>query len=418
MDLMVVPKPIFNKYKDVIGYYLAYQVGNALSNVGMSALLEHSTDSPFFEFINDIGIKTLTGGKMLFVPVTNVLLATSIEQTCEVDPSLIVLLLGGKIDLNEANLQSVARLKQHGFKIAFRHYKDINALKPFLPHIDFIICGNETGTVMSAIAEVRASNFPIKIIASEVDTISIFQRITSFGVELCRGDFYRETTKVSEDNPVSPLKINCLQLMNQVSQDDFDLAKFSKTVQRDTSLALQFLRMVNSSHVRANKITSLKHAAAMLGQNEIRKWVTTAATTTMGQETPGEIVRLSMLRAKFCENLAKHFEMAIHMDNLFLMGLFSVLDVILDMTMEKALHLVSVPEQIALALMGGDNEFSKVYSFAQSYENADWTDVSRIALIDDISISDIAAAYHDALMWYGKMINMTMDEDEIDTDVT
>jgi len=68
--------------------------------------------------------------------------------------------------------------------------------------------------------------------------------------------------------------------------------------------------------------------------------------------------------------------------------------------------------------MGGDNEFSKVYSFAQSYENADWTDVSRIALIDDISISDIAAAYHDALMWYGKMINMTMDEDEIDTDVT
>jgi EAL and modified HD-GYP domain-containing signal transduction protein len=170
--------------------------------------------------------------------------------------------------------------------------------------------------------------------------------------------------------------------------------------------------MVNSSTVRSSKINNLKHAAAMLGQTEIKKWVTTAVTSSLGQESPGEITRLSMLRAKFCENIADLFEMAIDRDNLFLMGLFSVLDVVLDMTMEKALHLVYVPEDVAEALLGKENHYATVYQFVRLYEHGDWQEVSRIALMNNMSISSIAQAYHDALHWYGQIINMPTDTEE------
>ena len=410
-ELMLVPKPIFNKNKEAKGYFLSYQVGNALIEAGKSHLFENSTASPFFDFLNEIGLEALTGNNLIFVPVTNVLLATDIERSCSVDPSLVALLLGGQITLSEANLQRVARFKGLGFKVAFRHYTDYKLLEPFFPYTDYIFTGNETSDIMSALGSIKASGCPIKVIVSNVDSTSDFDRVAAFNAELFRGEFYAETTKINKNNPVSPLKTNYLQMLNQINQDDFDLDKFAKIVQRDTALAVQFLKMVNSSSIRSNKITSLTHAAALLGQKEIKKWGTTAVTSSLAQESPGEIVRLSMLRAKFCENIAGLFEMGVHKDNLFLMGLFSVLDVILDMTMEKALHLVYVPDKVREALMGEENDFSKVFRFIRLYEDGDWTEVSRIALVDKMSISAIAEAYHDALSWYGKLINMS-DEDE------
>ena len=411
MELMVAPLPIFDHYKEVRGYYFSYQVGNALIESGKSFLFEGRTSSPFFEFINEVGLTALTRGKMVFVPMTNVLLATNLEQACKVDPSFVVLLLGRKVHLSEENLRRVERLKGAGFKVAFWHFKDINRVKPFFPYTDYVFCGNDTREVMSTIKVIEESRYPIKVVASRIDTNSTFKRLTAFGVELFRGDFYKESTMVSENAPISPLKINCIRLLEQVSEDDFEYDKFAEAVQRDTALALKFLRMVNSSTVRENKIGSLKHAAAMLGQREIKKWVTTAVTHSMGQESPGEVVRLSLVRAKFCENLATLFGIKEDTDNLFLTGLFSVLDVILDMSMGRALEMVFVPDEVGEALKGVDNELGRVLQFVRSYERGDWTEVSRVALVSDIAITDIAGAYYDALTWYGRLVTTSMSSE-------
>jgi EAL and modified HD-GYP domain-containing signal transduction protein len=229
------------------------------------------------------------------------------------------------------------------------------------------------------------------------------------GAELLQGQFYK-TTSIVRDSRVSPLKVNYIQMLNQVSQEDFELDKFAGVVQRDTALAVQFLKTVNSSHARGSNITSLRHAASLLGQKEIKKWVTTAVTTTLGQESPGEVTRLSMIRAKFCENLAPMFEMAIHKDNLFLMGLFSVLNVILETTIEQALQIVRVPEPVKTALLGGDNDFGNVYKFILLYEEGEWTEISRLALINNMKINSIYEAYKGALTWYSDLVNMSVGE--------
>jgi EAL and modified HD-GYP domain-containing signal transduction protein len=409
MDMLVVPKPIFSRSKAVKGYYLSFQNGNALLEEGKTYAHENSIHSPFFEFVNQLGLEVLTNDLPIFIPVSNVQLATDLEDVCLVDRTKVALLLGRRVDLSPANLERVKRFREKGFMVAFIHKDDYRSLDPFLPYTNYIFSGSETTSVMPLLGHIRQRHGKTQVIARKITSEQVFSKMLAFGLEYFAGSFYMNP-QVSKDRKVSPLKINYIQLLNQVNQEDFDLDKFAGIVQRDTALAIQFLKMVNSSSVRANKITNLRHAAALLGQREIKKWATTAVTSTLAQESPGEITRLSMLRAKFCENLAGLFEMAIQKDNLFLMGLFSVLDTILETTMENALNIVRVPDRVRDALLKKDPAFGEVFEFVRRYEEADWVEISRTALVKGLAISDIFNAYNEALTWYGHMIHMKIEE--------
>jgi EAL and modified HD-GYP domain-containing signal transduction protein len=409
MDLLVTPKPIFHRSKEVYAYYLSFQIGNALLSEGTSLAFENEMHSPFFEFINQIGLEALTHSKQIFIPVTGVHLATDLEKICKVDHSLVTLLMSKKIELSAHNLERLTRFREMGFKTAFIKRDDYDAMSVFYPQLDYVFNNGDTNKISAIAGSIRKKFARTKIIARGIDNDTIFNRAVMSGAEFLQGKFYK-TAVVIRDIRVSPMKVNYIQMLNQVSNEDFELDKFAVIVQRDTALAIQFLKMVNSSHVRGSNITSLRHAAALLGQKEIKKWVTTAVTSTLGQESPSEVTRLSMIRAKFCENLSGLFEMAIHKDNLFLMGLFSVLNVILEMPIEQALKMVHVPEPIRVALLGGSNDFSQVYEFAMLYEEAEWTELSRIALMKNLSIPDIFRAYNDALKWYGDLVALSVGD--------
>ena len=409
MDLLVAPKPVFNRTKDVFAYYLSFQAGNALLEEAKAFAFENDVNTPFFDFVNKTGMEALTNNKMIFIPVTNVHLAMDLEHICTVDPSLVALLMGKKIDLSPANLQRITRFRELGFKTAFIHKTDYEQLEPFFPQIDYIFNNRDTEAITVLNARIRKTFSRTKIIARGIDSDEAFNRASLNGAELLQGRFYK-SSPVVRDNRVSPLKVNYISLLNQVSQDDFDLDKFAGIVQRDTALAVQFLKMVNSAYVREGSITSLRHAAAQLGQKEIKKWVTTAVTSTLGQESPSEVTRLSMIRAKFSENLAGLFDMAVHKDNLFLIGLFSVLNVILETTIEKALQIVRVPDKVKDALLGGSGEFGDVYNFVKLYEEGEWTEISRLALVKNLKIRDIFEAYNEALTWYGRLIAMSVED--------
>ncbi len=412
MELMFVPKPVFDRNKEVKGYYISYQVGNALLEEVRRDALELSLESPFLKVLNEVGLEVLTFNKPIFIPVTNVVLATELELGCKTEPSSAVLLLDRKNELSQANLQRVKRFKGLDFKIAFMDLPDSSALDAFLPYTDYIFERDLDRLEQLMLRAKKGRFFNVSFIASGVDTAEQFDEAATIGTGFFDGNFYRMPSK-GKNNKVNPLQVNYLQILNQVNKDDFDFEQFVRVVSRDTALALQFLRMVNSSHVRQNKIKSLKHAAAMLGQKEIRRWITTAVASTLSQDKPGEITRASLLRARFCENMARHFEMAIQSENLFLMGLFSVLDVILDLPMEKALELVSIPDKIRDALVHEKGEYAQVYRFIKLYEQGDWREVSRLALVHNIKIRDIASAYLDTLTWYGRLINMKVDDAEL-----
>ena len=148
------------------------------------------------------------------------------------------------------------------------------------------------------------------------------------------------------------------------------------------------------------RVLACPYAAAMLGEKELRKWLITAVAGQLYTDKPNELTRMSLLRAKFAENLAPVFSMAIQSSELFLMGLFSVLDVILDMPMKDALETIKVSKNISDALVYHKGIFAFPLEFILQYENANWQEVSRLMIVHNIEMQPVYDAYLNALRWY------------------
>jgi EAL and modified HD-GYP domain-containing signal transduction protein len=175
-------------------------------------------------------------------------------------------------------------------------------------------------------------------------------------------------------------------------------------------MSISLLKLVNSPYLGiSQKIKNIQHAVTMLGQQEVRKWVTTVIAGLLTEDKPSELTRLALLRAKFAENIARQFEMAMHGNSLFLAGLFSILDVALEMPMEQALKLIHVSEDIHEALVQGTGKFMPVLNFILLYESADWIGVKNACVAYNIKAESVYNAYIDTVRWYDTIINATVD---------
>ena len=112
------------------------------------------------------------------------------------------------------------------------------------------------------------------------------------------------------------------------------------------------------------------------------------------------ITRLSLLRAKFAENLAAGFDLMMKKEELFLMGLFSVLDAVLDKPISEALNMVTVSSDIRNALVDNTGSLAPVYEFLLQYEGANWPEVSRLMILKKLELETVSEAYIASLTWY------------------
>ena len=396
--------PLFDSQLSVKAYSLFSQKTNMLLNPAL--LGTGQRDGAGFvqglEVIESMGMDTISRDKEVFVPVNNISLFTSFEEQCQNMPKdRIVLLLDNSIKPEDMYVDRIKELKQMGFKVGVRKLfvQDFEVYKRILLMADYILLDNKKIDITKA--KIYFSNvYPnIKLCAVNVETQEVFEKLVSdTGYTLYEGEFYRVPVTKGQ-NEVAPLKVNYIELLNIVNDADFDLTKAADIIGRDTALVLKLLEIVNKLSVNS-EITSIRHAAAMLGQKELKKWINTAVTNQLCADKPNEITRVSLLRAKFCENLASMFDMGGLSSELFLVGLFSVLDIILDMPMKEALKKVKVSKQIEKALVKNEGEFASVLSFVMAYENANWAEIDRLMLLNEMDNAAVYDAYKGSLEWY------------------
>jgi len=414
MNFLIVPKPVFTSEMTVEGYFIVSQYGNAILESTKSNPLDRAMDSSFIDFVSDVGLEALTQNKTIFLPVTQILLLTDLERNIKEDISKIVFILDENIQSDEMTLERITRFSKMGFRFAFRFLGDLEAIRPFMPYINFVFLQVDVQQLVPQ-ARLLQKAFPhATLVAADIEEKPVFDQIKHSNIELFDGPFYKvHISSGTPQNALAPLKVNYIQLLNVVNQDDFDFKTFTRTVRQDMALAIQFMKLVNTASHSRTEVKNLNQAAAMLGQREIKKWVSAAVSSALCADSPSEISRVSLIRAKFCENLSRHFEMAIAQENLFLLGLFSVLDVVLEMSMEKALDMIFVPGPIYEALVNHTGNYYDILNFVQEYEQGNWKEISRIALMRNITISQIHTAYKEALLWYSGLINMEIGQEAL-----
>lgn len=401
--MLLVLGPLFDENMRVQAYSIFSQKNNLLLNPILlgTGQLDGAGRNPGLEIIQNIGVETLSDNKEIFVPITNISIFADIEQQCHAPHNRIVLLLDNTIKPTEEYITRLKELKSKNYKLAIRRLavSEFESYREILKLVDYVFLNSKKIAIDKA-KIYFGSLFPnIKLCAVNIETMEQFEKLrASGGYDLYEGRFYR--VAITKGNTeVAPLKINYIELLNMVNNENFELTKAADIIGRDTALTISMLKMVNKMAVNSG-ITSIRHAAAMLGQRELKKWINTAVVNELYSDKPNEITRLSLLRAKFAENLASVFELAIKKEELFLMGLFSVLDVILEMPMEKALEMVTVSKDIRDVLLHNKGPLAKVYEFLLPYEAANWSEVSRQMIVQNIDEDIVYQAYLDCLEWY------------------
>ena len=357
------------------------------------------------EVVSSMGVSTLSGGKEVFVPINQFSIFAEISLQCTVPANKVVLLMDNTITPEETYVKRVRELKEQGYKLAIRKLpiSSFEAYRNILSKCDYILLDHIKIDVNKAKAYFGKVYPNIKLCAVNVDTQEDYQELKEDGgYDLYEGSFFRMPVN-STETEVSPLKVNYIELLNVVNAPDFELTDAADVIGKDPALVISLLEMVNRMALNS-EITSIRHAAAMLGQRELKRWINTAVTKELCADKPSEITRLVMIRAKFAENLAESFELAMMAQELFIMGLFSALDIMLEKPMEEALKMVQVSKHVKDALLEGTGEFAPVLNFIKRYEDADWTEVSRLMVIGNMDMDKVYEAYLNALKWYRDLI--------------
>ena len=405
--MLVTLIPLFDEYMVIRAYSLFTQKSNFFLNPSLlgTGKLDGAGRIAGLEVIQNMGIETLSNVNEVFVPVSNLSLFSDVEAQCDAPPKHLVLLIDHAVKPENMYIERIKELKEKGYRFAIRKLlvHEFTAYTEILKLMDFVFLNHKKVDLQKATIYFSKLFPQIKICAVEVDDAVSYEKLkTTTSSKLFEGNFYQLPVTRGQ-REVSPLKVNYIELLNIVNQEDFDLTKAADIIGRDPALTISLLRMVNNLAV-LSEITSIRHAAAMLGQKELKKWITTAVVKELCADKPNEITRLAMLRAKFAENLSKAFEMAMLSQELFMMGLFSILDVVLDQDMEEALKLVRLPKHVNEALLHKSGKYSPVYEFILNYEKANWEEVSRQMILNEIELDKVYQAYTDALVWYRKLI--------------
>jgi len=368
--------------------------------------------APALEFVHEIGTEPFAGDNDFFVEISKYQLLIGMPLSMQLSPKNLVCVIDKDTLTDNAAYAKLGILQKKGYRLAVDGFPRAISMDTAVKVFEYVLlsCNDENFNV--ELKEIRPYIFKTNLVITDVPDMDSFEKYSGARGVLLSGNFYSQPiTKGTVD--VSPLKINALQLLGQINMETFDLGEAASIIERDPALSISLLRFINAMNPdRSRKIDSIRNAVAILGQNEVKKWASIAISVNMGEDRPSEVTRLSLIRAKFAENLAPAFEMAIKSGSLFISGLFSLLDVILQMPLGKAIDEVAASGEIRDALLEHKGQLSDVLKLIFAYEHADWHNASLIMVRHKIDIEELTTAFLDSLHWYRQLLDAIEEEDE------
>jgi EAL and modified HD-GYP domain-containing signal transduction protein len=241
--------------------------------------------------------------------------------------------------------------------------------------------------------------FSINLLAEKIETHEEFEQALELGFVFFQGYFFCKP-EIMSGKDIAPNKLTLLQVVGEINRNNCDLDKLAEIINRDVSITYKLLRYINSAYFRrSQEIQSIQHAVVMLGEKEIKKFISLVATAALGEDKPSELIRSSIIRARMCELLGSLDGLHLDKFELFLVGLFSRIDAMLDNPMEEVLDQLPLSPNVARALIEGDGPLADILQLIGAYETGDWDHFAQVKnklAIDDSKIPDF---YIEAIGW-------------------
>ncbi|MCL2045575.1 MAG: HDOD domain-containing protein [Oscillospiraceae bacterium] len=410
MKFFISTIPFFDAQMAVHAYRFVTKAGDILFGAADDhRMLGAELLAPGLELVNEIGVEPFSGSYDLFIELTKYQLLMGMPMNTDIPPEKLVCIIDKKTLTDTAVLEKLKILKQNGYRMALDGLSEAIGIETAVKFFDYILINVRSNDFVDDMKTISPFAGETSMVLTEIPDMESFDKLSTLNNMLLSGDFYSEP--ITKGNvEISPLKVNSLSLLRQINEEDLDLISAANTIERDPALSISLLRFINTFNLGSGRrIDSIRHAVAILGQKEVKKWATVAISVSIGEDRPSEITKLSLIRAKFAENLAPAFDMAIKAGALFIAGLFSLLDVILQKPMEDALNEVAADSEIRDALANKKGRIYDVLSLIHAYERADWQNTTVKLVLHNIKVEVVTQAYLDSLSWYRQLLD-SIDE--------
>jgi EAL and modified HD-GYP domain-containing signal transduction protein len=237
------------------------------------------------------------------------------------------------------------------------------------------------------------------MLAEKVETREEFDRGLAMGYRYFQGYFFSRPVVLNGRN-LPTNKLSVLELLREINRSDLDFAKLERVIRREASLADRLLRYLNSEAVAPHsRLDSIEQAVALLGEREVKKSASLIVLASIGTDKPGELLVTAAVRGRFGETLASKVGLADRGTDLFAMGLFSVIDAVMDRPLPYLLDVISLGDDVNQALLGRSGRFHAVHQLVTAYERGDWTNVATLSQSLQLDETDLQTCYVASVDW-------------------
>lgn len=396
MDLFLARQPIFDRHQSVIAYELLFRSSSG------GPVPDSEYEQAALNVIRDIffvfGLEHLTTGKKAFINVSRRALIE--EKVTIFPPEQTVIEIVESIEPDTEVIAACTSLKQAGYKLALDDFVYREEMEPLIELADYIKIdfkqthGEERKHLLD-----RFSGGKIELIAEKVETHREFNEAYAYGYPYFQGYFICEPELIAGKD-IPGFKVNYLRFLRELNQPTLDMDKLEQIIKQDVSLSYKLLRYLNSAWFGwRTEVTSIKGALVRLGEKPTKKWASMVAYTNLAEDKPSELLLTSLVRARFCELAGPEAGIKDKELDLFLMGMFSLIDALVDRPLEDVLEDVSVSEEVRNALLGKPSPIHSVYKLMLAYERGEWDRV--VDLTEELSMdrARILDCYTQSVEW-------------------
>jgi len=389
-------QPIMDLKQQIIGYELFFRH----SADAQSATIEDDFKACSNVLVNTIGgidIQWLLGDKLAFINVNEEMLKSDLLELMPAKRTVLEVLRS--IVPSDEIATRCQQLRGLGFQIALDNPHLSSDTHLLLQCADFVKIDIQTVNLKELGKIYTQFNAPtVKLIAEKVETEKEFEACTKIGFKHFQG-FYFARPETFTATVINPTFDSVLNILNKVNQD-LENEEIEAGFKRDPALSFKLLRYINSVGFGLScEVESIHHALTILGRKQLYRWLTLLMVTAGENSTPSALMKTSITRGRLTELLGEGYFEKKDRDNLFIVGVFSLLDAILKMPIDQVLEKIQLPEPVTDALLTRDGVYGPFLQLTEACEDADSMRILELAEHLQMDSSKVNECHMSALAW-------------------
>ena len=398
--IYVARQPIFELGRGLFGYELLYRRTPTIDRAdGDTAVM---TAEVIVHAMLGIGLKTIAGAQPAFVNFSRPLLLNRSWELFERHAMIVELLEDVPCDTEV--VEACTELVAAGYRLALDDYVYADESLPLLQLASIVkvdMLGklpNEIEAITRQLRSIRPTG--MRLLAERVETTSVADYCAKLGYDLFQGYlFSRPETLTKTDVAIGQLAI--MRLLNLLGNDATTDSALEAAFQTDLALCYKLLRMVNAAAVGGRGISSIQHAVRLVGRQTLHRWLAVILVASLGSQSDvsHEMALTAMTRGRMCELVVANARRPTDAGSAFIVGLLSLLDVLLEVPMEKILERIELSDDIRGALVARGGPLAHPLRLVEEYERANWSAAQELAAQANVASDALPEMYVNALCW-------------------